>query len=141
MESLRYSVAPDNIKVCLANPGPVDTGFIGRYHREKPRPDGEGPELAHKMTAKGLKVLEGRLANGQTAESCGDFIADIVESNYALRISEPGSKAHFWNGTSEEARHICSAVKSDVTGYTSEIYKNAWNLAFDLAKRARGEEG
>lgn len=134
MECLRYSVAADNIKISLINPGPVNTHFVSRSHGEQPQSDAERESLAHKMVREGYKYLEKRVASGQTAHSCGIYIADVIERDYRLHVVDANSAAHFWNGTSKESRTVCETVKGDVSGRSSDVYRTAWDLAFDLAK-------
>jgi hypothetical protein len=140
MESMRYSVAADNIKVCVVNPGPVATDFISRFQREEPKsnPDSEVLTLPYAMTAASVKHLEQRIAGGQSAASCGDAIADVIEREVVKTVSidEHGGVV-FWNGTSDAARQVIRDVKHNPDGYSGPVYEAAWQTASKLASTAK----
>jgi hypothetical protein len=141
MESMRYSVASDNIKVALVNPGPVATQFIERYKREQEdaRVQSTGkPGLAARMSQRAAHNLEGRLAGGQTRESCAQSIVDVIEREYPKRVDGSENSVRFWNGTTESADEVIAAVKCDPSGCEGPIYRKTWKTAADLADSVRG---
>jgi short-subunit dehydrogenase len=142
MEAMRYSVAPDNIKVAIVNPGPVSTGFINRYKREEAEITLDGREpatLVSKMSERYSNALAGRLAVGQSKESCAESIVDVIEREYPKRVDEGQASVRFWNGTSDSAENIIAAVKCDVTGCESAVYRDIWKSSLELADAVRRE--
>jgi NAD(P)-dependent dehydrogenase (short-subunit alcohol dehydrogenase family) len=119
MESMRYSVMADNIKVCVVNPGPVATNFIARFKREGPtrRLEPSDLTLAHRMTAASVTHLESRIEGGQSASSCGEAIADTIVREAAKTVSlDTHGGVIFWNGTSDAASQIVDNVKCNPDG-------------------------
>jgi hypothetical protein len=143
MEAMRYSVAPDNIKVAIVNPGPVATGFLNRYKREEAEinnNDGKGAAmLASQMSERCTNVLAGRLADGQSKESCAESIVDVIEREYPKRIDRGQASVRFWNGTSDSAENVIAAVKCDVTGSEGAVYRAIWKSSSEVADAVRRE--
>jgi NAD(P)-dependent dehydrogenase (short-subunit alcohol dehydrogenase family) len=139
MESMRYSVAADNIKVCLVNPGPVATNFFEQFKGKetKSEPGAEGATLAHRMTAASIKRFEQMSDRAQTAASCGKVVADIVVREAAKAVSgHDHGGVTFWNGSTDYASQLIQSVKCHPDGHSGPIYEQAWQTASDLAKAA-----
>lgn len=147
MESLRYSLARDNIKVAICSPGPVQTPFITRYKSELTSADTSDNIYARAMTAASMDVLSQRLQDGQTQEGCANGIADTVDREYRKIVNlETADTVRFRNGTSEYAETVIGQIMVDPAAATAQPYSDAWDAARDLSRRAedalrQAEEG
>jgi NAD(P)-dependent dehydrogenase (short-subunit alcohol dehydrogenase family) len=139
MEAMRFSVAPDNIKVTISNPGPVTSNWFERMEDESASSKSERPTLlADKMTEVERGILQNyRNAHCQSAESCAESIADVIERERIKRVDQGKVDVQFWNGTSEEMDKTVSNVKRYPSGFDGPVYEGMWNMAFSIAKAAR----
>lgn len=114
MESFRYSVESDNIKILLIQPGPVVTDFLTRLRDEH--------EAANKIAKPGrcaravnltsawLQNVCERIEGGQTAESCALETIKVVEGAFSKMIVNGKETVSFWNPTSEYARTVIENI-------------------------------
>jgi hypothetical protein len=139
MEGMRYSVAPDNIKVALINPGPVASNFVNRYESEATEVCGadDKPSFVARMSKLAAERLSAELRDGQSNDSCGESIVEVVERELPKKIDKGQEWVKFWNGTSESANEVITAVKCDATGYKCPQYSKTWTAALELADAVR----
>lgn len=142
MDSFRYSLQKDNIKVCMANPGPVSTPFTARalaervmvkaWGRASPSED-TGKGLGEALTDHYVGVNERRLSSGQSPEDCAKEIAAIVGRELGKRIdgdSTERERATFWNPTSDYAREVLREARRSQDGSTGPVYDPWWESSF-----------
>lgn len=144
LESARYTLAAENVAVCLVNPGPVQTRFLERFAKEgeklrradksanadaAPNPREEAAGTAAEPAALPVRNLAARMGGGQTAEECAASIADVIDRECGKRVdgSSPPD-VRFWNGTSPTAERIVSDVKRYPDGNSGPVYEACWSL-------------
>jgi hypothetical protein len=139
MEGMRYSVAPDNIKVALVNQGPVASNFANRYESEATEVCGadDKPSLVARMSKLAAERLGVELRDGQSNESCGESIVAVIERELPKKVDNGHEWVTFWNGTSEFANEVITGVKCDAAGYSGPQYSKTWKTAFELADTVR----
>jgi hypothetical protein len=130
MEGMRYSVAPDNIKVALVNPAPVASSFVNHFEREAAENCGRD----HKPS------FFSRMAE-LAAEGLSKSIAEVIQRELPKKIDKGQEWVTFWNGTSDRANEVIAGVKCDATGYKSPQYSKKWKTAFELADAVRADVG
>jgi hypothetical protein len=143
MEGMRYSVAPDNIKVALVNPAPVASSFVNRFEREAAENCGrdDKPSFVSRMAELAAEGLSKKLSDGQSDESCGESIAEVIQRELPKKIDKGQEWVTFWNGTSDRANEVIAGVKCDATGSKSPQYSKTWKTAFELADAVRADVG
>jgi hypothetical protein len=140
MEAMRFSVAPDNIKVTVSNPGPVTSNWFERMEKTESEPDAKiSALLANKMTVVERGFLQNyRNTSCQSTESCAESIVDVIEREGAKRVDQGKVDVRFWNGTSEEMETTIANIKRYPSGNDGPAYEGMWNMAFTISKVARG---
>lgn len=138
MDSYRYSVEQDNIKVAIINPGPVDTKFSSRYRAEDsastkntdPYPD---------MTAHYTKWLTMRNRTGQPASECAASIVETMEREFPKKVDDGTENVRFWNPTSEYGVRTVNDLLGHPDGHSGQykiIFDNAREVA-NMVKKGR----
>ena len=138
LESMRFSVAPDNIKVAVSNPGPVTSNWFERMEKSEGDTKEKELTLQEKMTIVERNMLSNYRDNFcQSAESCAASIVDVIEREYTKKIDDGNPDVCFWNGTSDHAQETVAGVKADPTGHTGPAYQGMWKMAYGLAQAAK----
>lgn len=122
LESYRYTVRKDNVKVVLANPGPVDTPFADRLRKENgDERNGEMREVVERY----VETMSKNNRSGQTAESCARAIAKIMEREYARDLRDGEKGGVFWNATSEFGQSVMDDILRHPEG-RGGLYDAMW---------------
>lgn len=132
MEGFRYAVQRDNIKVCIVNPGPTNTGFVGRYETELE--DGTrkaAPETMRQFARFYVENLKTRIDGGQGVEECAEEIGKVVEREWGRKIDDASEKAMFWNPTAEYCEGILANTKVWRDGTSGPIYEKLFQESYD----------
>ena len=122
MESYRYAVEPDNIKVALVNPGPTETPYFNRYAIELEQ------HLLSRDPYKDLtrchaEATRVKLANGQPVVECVASIVETLEREFNKNVAGGTETVTFWNPTSEFAIDVINDVLRHPDGHTGEYHK------------------
>lgn len=152
MESFRFAVEGDNIKVVLVNPGPVDTEFGNRIVSETavqcqrvPKPQTEtetgsesktdGVELAscHRVATAWAKIMHHRNATGQPVRECAAEIVAVIERDMDRYIADGRDFAPFRNPTAAQGRFLVDDVLKRPDACTG-VYAERFEVARDVVK-------
>lgn len=142
MDSFRYSVQKDNVKVCIVNPGPTRTPFSKRFGAELipgQRPEGEAPPLSVRLTEHYVKVVADRNADGQTPQECAEAIADVVDREFPKNIDDGSKRAAFWNPTSEYGKAVLADSKVFTDGVSGPQYDAFYKQSFEILDKLQKE--
>lgn len=123
LESYRYSVESDNIKVVLVNPGPTTTPFTIRLASESSLPtdtDDINRYWMHKLVQS--------LNNGEPVEECAREIVRVVERDIDKSIIAGKDAVRFWNPTSDVGYKVLDSVLKSPDGY-SGVYADKFRVA------------
>lgn len=126
MESYRYSVEGDNIKVMLINPGPTDTDFATRYEEEAQHTH----DNENKSTISTVNLVASRNKAGQPAHECAAVIVKLITENVHRNIADGSDAVTFWNGTSEFSRSVIEQVLRYPSGHDG-IYAKRFGISRD----------
>lgn len=126
MESYRYSIERDNIKVMLVNPGPTDTDFASRYEQEAHQTQNNGDVT----TQSTVNLVASRNKAGQPAHECAEAIVKLITENLHKNISDGSDAVSFWNGTSEFSGSVIEQVLRYPSGHDG-IYAKRFQIARD----------
>lgn len=136
MESFRYAVQRDNIKVCIVNPGPTDTGFVGRFERELQDGSRKGaPETMLDFARFYVEQLKERIGGGQGVGECAQEISKVVEREWGKKIDDAGARATFWNPTAEYGRMVLAETKVWSDGASGPIYEKLFQESYEVLEK------
>lgn len=131
LESYRYSVERDNIKIMLINPGPTDTGFGDRFTQEVSLThDNENP-----ATQFSANLVVTRNKAGQPAHDCANVIVQTIIENVDKNIVNGVDAVPFWNATSDFSRSVINDVLRSPNGYDG-IYAKRFQIARDAQSKS-----
>lgn len=125
LESLRYSVASDNIKVCVVNPGATESKFGSRFIEEA-EPLGSTVNKAQKLAQLWANEINRRNCSGHPADQCAKYIVEVIKRDADADLKN--GLTPFRNHTSEFAKDVMSQVLIDPSA-TSKIYSERLEVA------------
>lgn len=128
LESYRYAVEKDNIKIVLVNPGPTDTDFGLRYQTE-----GELQHSKDNRTSFWMGEVARRNANGQPSDECAREIITVIEREIGKDVRDGKDSVSFWNPTSDFSRRVVTSVLKNPDGHTG-IYAERFEAARKVEK-------
>lgn len=133
MESFRYAVQHDNIKVVSVNPGATNTSFATRFKKES---------KTSGVAAYWAQEIASRNVNGQPVSECAEKIVEVLEREFGKDVRDGRESAVMWNGTSMFSQKVIERVKLSPDG-VSGIYKERFEVGRkmyrDAQARALGE--
>lgn len=154
MESFRFAVEADNIKVVVVNPGPTATEFGNRIVSETAvqcqripkqtetetgtETKTEGVELAsyHRVATTWAKVMHHRNATGQPVRECAAEIAAVIERDMDRYIVDGRDFAPFRNPTAQQGRVWMDDVLKRPDACTG-VYTERFEVARGVIQRDR----
>lgn len=133
MESYRYSIERDNIKVMLVNPGPTDTDFATRYEQE-----GQQTQNNENTTMQStMDLVASRNKAGQPAHECAEVIVKLITENIDKNVADGSDAVSFWNGPSEFSQSVLEQVLRHPNGHDG-IYGKRFQIARDAHSSKQG---
>lgn len=127
MESYRYAVERDNIKVVLFNPGPTATPFGQLAVKESLLRDNLSRDDAHWMN-----LMTSRNDSGQDAEGCAKAIVKVIVDCVDVNIADGVASVPFRNATSDYGRRVIGGVLKHPDG-VGGVYAER----FDMTRKAQ----
>lgn len=133
MESFRYSVEKDNIKVMLMAPGPTKTGFGDRYQKEAE--DDDEDEDDGESVQNWTKQKVEKLRHGQPVEKCAKAIVRAITQNMNKNIKNGADSVPLWTPTSKYSRYVVESVLRD-----PDANKGVYERRFEKARSGEKDE-
>lgn len=127
LESYRYTVFKENIKVAVVNPGPTTTKFPQRMDQEtkdaiKVNGDKHFQDIVTVEQSFRSSLLN-RISSGESAESCAKAISNVVDNVIDEDVTK-GKLVKFWNATAEYGEKIIDEVKRIPDGISGVYERN-----------------
>lgn len=142
MESFRYSVLPDNIKVCMVNPGPTATAFSKRFKEELvpgTRDVKDALKLQRLLVQEYIGKIEKRNAEGQTAADCARAIVGVVNRELPRNASHEDERIVFFNPTSEFGRTVLKNASISQDGCNGALYDAIYEEVWSTFAKLKAE--
>ena len=131
MESYRYAVEQDNIKVAVVNPGPTATAFSGRFSSER-REEAYAADPYKELTQHFIDMMGQRNSNGQSGEDCASSVVETLEREYPKKVGDGSENVKFWNPTSDYATKTITGILKYPDGLSGE-----YKTFFEYTRKVR----
>lgn len=152
LESFRFAVEADNIKVVVVNPGPTATDFGDRIVSETSVQCQRVPQQAesgskttgiqlascHRIATAWANVMRYRNENGQPVRECAAEIVAVIERDMDRYIADGRDFAPFRNPTAPQGRMLMDDVLKRPDACTG-VYAERFEVARDVIKRDQQE--
>eukprot|EP00177_Eucheuma_denticulatum_P002211 GFKZ01003956.1.p1 GENE.GFKZ01003956.1~~GFKZ01003956.1.p1 ORF type:complete len:308 (-),score=25.80 GFKZ01003956.1:980-1903(-) len=140
MDSFRYSVQLDNIKVVMVNPGPTNTSFSQRFKEEMndaSRWEDLNTPRGHvlkRMTEWFVDRVNERNSQGQSSQDCASRIVEVIEREVVRRVDDGVGRSVFSNPTCAYGDSLLGDVKVCKQGNRGPVHDTWFQDSFNLAK-------
>ena len=137
MESYRYVVEQDNIKVVLINPGATRTYWSARGIDERKLALASDPYK--ELTQRWLDGIDRRVNEGQTVEECALCILETLEREFPKDVTNGTENVRFWNPTAAESAKKINSILKNPDGY-SGAYADIFTRVRELVRSIKSEK-
>lgn len=137
MESYRYSVEQDNIKVAIVNPGPTKTSYADRMREETSEVSVKDPYP--KLTDHYARSVTMNNASGQSAEDCARSILEVVRREIDKDVTKGDEVVYWLNAVSDFSRNVIERMIRYPDGH-SGVYADIYKGLRTIVAKLKAEE-